>query len=273
MDNSFDAKFLNEIVTILQKGMESQDTFEAIFNLLKKNIDFNSATLFLYNKDKNKLKMIYKKGKHIVDLASEIGFERGNGISSWISKRREPIILQSLEKSRPAEDRRFCSFVSMPLWTSDRLIGVFNLGHHQPNFYKRDDIGKFKIVANQLSMIMEKIQLQNKLKEKNKKLERTIAELNETQNKLIQKERLAAIGEVAVTVNHEINNPLTSIIGLAEVLELAFETGKKEKVKKGLTGILKEAKRIKKVTQKLANVSESKSVSYLNSQKMIDINN
>ena len=122
-------------------------------------------------------------------------------------------------------------------------------------------------------MIIKKIQLQNKLKEKNKKLERTIAELNETQNKLIQKERLAAIGEVAVTVNHEINNPLTSIIGLAEVLELAFETGKKEKVKKGLTGILKEAKRIKKVTQKLANVSESKSVSYLNSQKMIDINN
>ncbi|MCF7886285.1 MAG: GAF domain-containing protein [Candidatus Marinimicrobia bacterium] len=272
MENSFNTRFLNEIVTILQKGMDSQDTFEAIFNLLKKNIYFDSATLFLYKKQKDKLKVIHSKGEDIVDLASEFNFERGNGISSWISKQKEPIILPSLEKSRPGEDHRFSSFVSMPLWAADKLIGVFNLGHYEPNFYQRDDISKFRIVANQLSMIMEKIQLQKKLQEKNTKLKNTVAKLKKTHKKLIQKERLAAIGEVAVTVNHEINNPLTSIIGLAEVLELAFNTGKKEKVKEGLQGILKEAKRIQKVTQKLANVSESKSISYLNSQKMIDIN-
>ena len=271
MAKTFNTTFLNEIVTILQKGMESQDTFEAIFNLIESNIAFDSATLFLYQDDKNRLKVIHKKGEEIVDLASEIGFERGQGVTSWISKRKEPVILQSLAKSRPGVDHRFSSFVSMPLWTADKLIGVFNLGHHKADFYQREDINKFKIIANQLSMIMEKIQLQKRLKEKNERLEKLVNKLKKTQDKLIEKERLAAVGEVAVTVNHEINNPLTSIIGLAEILEIAYSAGNQEKVKKGLRGILKEAKRIKSVTQKLAKVSDAKSVSYLNSQKMIDI--
>lgn len=273
MKKSFNTKFLNEIVTILQKGMESTETFEAIFKLIENNIAFDSATLFLYDKDANKLEVIHNKGDQKVDLASEIGFERGRGVTSWISKRKDPVILQSLKKSRPGVDRRFSSFVSMPLWAADKLIGVFNLGHHEPNFYQREDVSKFEIVANQLSMIMEKIQLQKELKDKNQKLELTIEKLKSAQHELIKKERLAAIGEVAVTVNHEINNPLTSIIGLAEVLEMAYDAGKKEKVKKGLKGILKEAKRIQNVTEKLTKVSNPESISYLNSQKMIDINN
>ncbi len=272
MKQIFNTHFLNEIVTILQKGLDSKETFEAIFNLVKRTVAFDSATLFLYNTERDKLEVIYRQGQEIVDLASDIGFERGNGISSWISKQKKPIILQSLEKARPGMDQRFSSFVAMPLWTAQNLIGVFNIGHHQANYYKREDIGNFEVVASQLSMIVEKMQLQKALAAKNSQLEQTIQKLKETQAKLIEKERLATIGQVAVTVNHEINNPLTSIIGIAEILEIAFEAGDADKVKKGLHGILKEAKRIQKVTQKLAKVSSAKSTVYLDSSKMIDIN-
>jgi len=44
-------------------------------------------------------------------------------------------------------------------------------------------------------------------------------ELKETQEQLVQNTKMAAIGELASSVHHEINNPLTSIMGLAELIK------------------------------------------------------
>lgn len=272
MQNSFDTQFLDQIVTILKEGMDSQSTFEAIFKLVATTIPFDSATLYLYQSQDDRLELIYHQGTEIVELAPDVDFERGKGISSWISKQKKPVILESLTRARPGREQRFSSFVAMPLWTPEKLVGVFNIGHNQPGIYNRKDMRRFEIIASQLSMIVDRMQLRRELERKNVQLEKAIKELKRTQSQLIEKERLATIGEVAVTVNHEINNPLTSIIGLAEVLEISYKTGKDDKVKAGLRGILKEAKRIRNVTRKLANVSSSRPVVYLDSSKMIDIN-
>jgi len=54
-------------------------------------------------------------------------------------------------------------------------------------------------------MIVEKINLRSQLEQKNKELTEAMEKLSSAQKSLIEKEKLATIGEVAVTVNHEIN--------------------------------------------------------------------
>lgn len=109
------------------------------------------------------------------------------------------------------------------------------------------------------------------MEQKNQELTDALEKLSKTQKTLIEKEKLATIGEVAVTVNHEINNPLTSIIGMAEILEIAYNAGNSSKVLEGLKGILKQAKKIQRVTEKLNEVREVKSVNYHGSTDMIEI--
>ncbi|MGF3522483.1 MAG: PAS domain S-box protein, partial [Candidatus Bathyarchaeia archaeon] len=71
--------------------------------------------------------------------------------------------------------------------------------------------------------ITDKKELENKIKDYSKKLEQLVKkrtiQLNQTQAKLVQAERLAAIGELASMIGHDLRNPLTSIKGAAYILK------------------------------------------------------
>lgn len=56
------------------------------------------------------------------------------------------------------------------------------------------------------------------LEEMNKKLNASLADLQAAQEQLIQSEKLSALGELISGVAHELNNPLTSVLGYAELL-------------------------------------------------------
>jgi two-component system NtrC family sensor kinase len=56
------------------------------------------------------------------------------------------------------------------------------------------------------------------LEESNSQLSLSLADLKAAQERLIQSEKLSALGELLSGVAHELNNPLTSVLGYAEVL-------------------------------------------------------
>lgn len=84
-------------------------------------------------------------------------------------------------------------------------------------------------------------------------------------------ERLEAIRETAVTVNHEINNPLMSILATAQMLLLTGD-GLEESIEKKLKQIEKDVKRIAEVTKRLRSAEGLKSEDYIaDGPRMIDI--
>jgi K+-sensing histidine kinase KdpD len=92
----------------------------------------------------------------------------------------------------------------------------------------------------------------------------------EIQDDLIKSERLKAIVETAVTINHEVNNPLAAVLGYVQLLlhkpeELNPQTV--DKLKKIETGAL----RIRDVTSRLLKIVEPVVVKYAGEIKMVDI--
>lgn len=87
---------------------------------------------------------------------------------------------------------------------------------------------------------------------------------------VIDKERLGAIIEIAVTVNHEVNNPLTAILGNVQLLLLKRNDLDPELQAK-LKTIEISAMKIKDVTQKLLRLTSARSVKYTEGTSMLDL--
>lgn len=95
--------------------------------------------------------------------------------------------------------------------------------------------------------------------------------LKTTQEELVKSKRLAAIGEIIASVNHEINNPLMIISGNAQFLEMMMKDSPPE-MKERVQTILEETDRISKVTRKLREIRNPVVEDYTSSgEQMINL--
>ncbi|OIO94973.1 MAG: hypothetical protein AUJ96_27865 [Armatimonadetes bacterium CG2_30_66_41] len=80
--------------------------------------------------------------------------------------------------------------------------------------------------------------------------------------------RLAMLSEVVTSVNHEINNPLTSILGNAQLLRERLTPANAKEAQR-LESIAEAAQRISVVTRKLAEVADPSSRAYVGGVRML----
>jgi two-component system NtrC family sensor kinase len=86
-----------------------------------------------------------------------------------------------------------------------------------------------------------------------------VATLEEAQEQLVQKEKLASVGQLAAGVAHEINNPLGSVLLYADIL--CKETPEENKQQKeDLQMIMREATRCKAIVNDLLNFSRQNEI-------------
>jgi two-component system NtrC family sensor kinase len=85
-------------------------------------------------------------------------------------------------------------------------------------------------------------------------LRRQMGKLRDAQAQLVQSAKLAAVGELAAGVAHELSNPLTSILGYADLVmeDTAPDNPSREDLKK----VIAEARRARGVVQNLFSFSQ-----------------
>ncbi|MCH7496326.1 MAG: GAF domain-containing protein [Candidatus Marinimicrobia bacterium] len=261
-------EFLQKIGEILQNSLSSEETYSAVFDILDGVIEFDAATLFVVNSTTEQLEVVESRGEQRVDLASEVPFSKGGGLSGWVASQREPVILSSMGADGGA--RGFRSFVSVPLWSGDKLEGVLNLGHGEPGFYQQDIRADLVKLGVQLSLIIEQLRLRADVRAKNDLLEAALEELRSTQSVLVEKERLAATAQLVVAINHEINNPLAIIISLIDLLTVKSERDLPE-IHASLIKMRAAAFRIDEVTKRLESLESTDVEEYMEGVKMLKL--
>jgi len=97
----------------------------------------------------------------------------------------------------------------------------------------------------------------NSLQEANKKLEEAMKEIKKTQLKTIQIEKQKSLTDIVAGFAHEINNPLSGIMGYIELIQLKNETS--SYIKEKLENIKKQTIRIKNIIDDVKQINPEKS--------------
>ncbi len=144
------------------------------------------------------------------------------------------------------------SFVCVPLIAKDEAVGAIVADNlYSGHAITPDKVELLTIFANHVGLAIENAEAYDALHKQIGKLQEAYRELRETQGKLVQSEKLAAIGEVAAHVAHEIRNPLVTIGGFARSIKR--QVGDDPRCSRSIDIIIEEVARLEKI---LGNVMD-----------------
>lgn len=97
--------------------------------------------------------------------------------------------------------------------------------------------------------------------------------LKELENQRVLAEKLITIDQMVATLQHEINNPLTGVLGYSYILlaQIRSEEVPMSQIEKALVTILESGERIKEVMDKLRSITSPILREYAPGESMIDL--
>jgi len=165
------------------------------------------------------------------------------------------------------KEGRVTSTISIPLRSKGKLQGLLCvydkklIDTPKSTHFDADDRALLLSMAGVISASLENALIFNQM-------ERLAKELKTTQERLIESERMAAMGEIASALAHEIRNPLVAVGGFARRIDNLIKDDIKgdSSIKKYLKIIVGEVERLEKILRELLDFSVDEAVSYTECQ-------
>jgi signal transduction protein with GAF and PtsI domain len=138
---------------------------------------------FIYVLEDGELVLCASKNPH-AEVVARLKLKMGQGITGWVAEHKEPAVIPERAGSDPRfklfnelPEDTFESFLSMPLMSRGRLVGVINVQNRESYHYSEREIGLVSMIGFLVGAEIEMARLEEQNAELSQRLEsRTLVE-------------------------------------------------------------------------------------------------
>ena len=218
---------LFEISRTITTTTNLNSLLESILNSALELIKAKRGSFLLFDESTKELCIKAARGLND-EVMNNTRLKLGEGICGKVVQEGKSVLVADIEQNSKYQSKnkpryKTKSFLSVPLiskYPRASILGVINVTDKisEENFTEREKT-LLSVLARQSVTVIENYRLYSQLQNKIEDLKHSLKELNETQNQLIQSEKMVAVGRLAFGIAHEIKNPLGIILGGVEFLE------------------------------------------------------
>ena len=228
----------------LMDTLDIEEILRLVLEGVIKNIGFDRARLYLVNERRDVLECKMAVGVDVEMIKGiELPLDPEASIVSRSVIEKKPYIIPDARmdpRVNPVLKEKFNlhSLVVIPLFTKEKALGAIAADHTEPGRrLTQETLDSVMRFAQQAGLAIQNASMYQELKNFSRQMEeriqKTTADLRKTEAQLIRSEKLAALGQLAAGIAHEIRNPLTSINILIHSLRerLPSENSRQEDLK------------------------------------------
>jgi PAS domain S-box-containing protein len=244
---------LNAMAVIATQSFDLDEILNLTLRQVISLLGAESGSVYLAEAE-NQFRRRANWGQRVTDRKRLVEANFPSGLGDLVMRSRAEVLTAEYLPHLPKPVADFvrasdtgCS-IWVVLWGKDAPIGLMGISRGPGNLYTTDDENLLVAIGRQLSTTVEKVRLYEETC-------KAYENLRATQEQLLQSEKMSAIGQLIAGVAHELNNPLTAILGYAQLLEAeTLENRAMEYVNK----IFKQAQRTHRVVQNLLSFSRQR---------------
>ncbi|MDB4793601.1 ATP-binding protein [Methylacidiphilales bacterium] len=213
-------ELLHRITRAISERQDLQSIFQVVIRTLEEHLPIDFSCVYLYEQGSNLL-TITSVGIRSEELAMDLAMAQHSRVE--IDKndlarcvRGELIYEPDISRSELPFFRRLAggglrSFVGAPLLVESKIFGILIAGRRQPQSFSSVECEFLRQLSEHVALAAHQTQLYEALHQ-------AYDDLRQTQQAVMQQERLRALGQMASGIAHDINNAISPIALYTESL-------------------------------------------------------
>ena len=214
---------LNSIANTLTESLDLSDSLHRTLRQLAELFKLDASSLYLFDSANEMLRRVAAVGhrsefsRHFPptkvqpELLQHIQAVHATFLST------HGLQLPQMFKDVQRKEQIVTAYVVI-LWSKDKVIGGLVVGSRTPRDFSPADVNLLIAVGSQISSAIERTLLYDQTRQ-------AYDDLRRTQEQLLHSEKMAAVGQLISGVAHELNNPLTAILGYSQLLTSCGQVG------------------------------------------------
>jgi signal transduction histidine kinase len=223
---------LNDMVEMAARIPRIEDLLSHVLERTMRAVSAGIGSIMLLDRERRTLRIAVGRGLPEAGRAP-VEVKVGEGVAGKVVEMGEAVVVEDIEKDPrfgQANDPRYGggSFICMPLRVAERIVGVVNLSKKEvapgtTGVFSQTDLQFLNALATYTAYAVDNARLFEEAQQAAQRLQEVVEDqklrLTLAQQQMIQAAKLSALGELVAGVAHELNNPLTVLVGASDILE------------------------------------------------------